>query len=627
MLLFASLVVAASPPLFTDAAPSLPFANVNGARLCMADLNGDGEPDVVIRERGADGKPDHYRVFLNTSGDRGVLSFAEVGAPNLPTPRDGDMLVFADFDNDGKADGLFTRYLDVNNPKFTEPESEPKRTAILPGRGDGTFGPPDVLEPAPRGTAAAVAVADVDGDGLLDVFLANWYWNYGDDLRAFPSVLLERRRNAAGALAWYGSVPPGVDGDSDHAAFDAEPKYDPEQQDTHRPLYGAMIVELGDFSRAPGGTEGAWGTRGILGLAYGRRANVLWVPYRDRHEPARLRWMDLAPLVGLDADADRSGEYPEWLKERAKTDKRFDRQTEKPFRTGGNNFDGAVGDIDNDGDWDLFIADITHAWAGPSADRSRFLVNRLVETGELKFEYDPRLCVDRIPGPDAGDEALHKWNQGDMFCELADLDNDGRLDLVLSSGDYPDPPPFDERLRVFHQEADGTFKDVTAEWGIDNPGSAQISLADVDLDGDVDILVGQSFNRFPAEMVEGITKKQNSTGPTAKLYLNQTSERRKEAGLPANGYTFIVTGNPAKGVNSDAIGTVIRMTCSVGGKTVTQMRQLVGIGGCNGKQNAFQLHMALPEGASKADAVDIVYRNGDVVTLRDVPPGVVRPGR
>ena len=95
-------------------------------------------------------------------------------------------------------------------------------------------------------------------------------------------------------------------------------------------------------------------------------------------------WADIAPQAGLDGDDVRHGRYPGWLKERAKEDPRFDRDDEKPFRANGNTFDGAVGDIDGDGDFDLFLSEITHGWAGDSSDRSRLLLNRVVETGRTR---------------------------------------------------------------------------------------------------------------------------------------------------------------------------------------------------------------------------------------------------
>src|SRR5690606_6247248 len=144
------------------------------------------------------------------------------------------------------------------------------------------------------------------------------------------------------------------------------------------------------------------------------------------------------------------GRYPDWLKERAKTDPRFDRPDEKPFRSHGNTFDAAVGDIDNDGAFDLFLAEITHGWAGDSSDRSRFLVQSESD-GMVRFAPDDRLSVDRVPG----DPTIRNWNQGDLYAELADFDLDGRLDLLLASSDYPD----DQRLRLWRQQDDppGSF--------------------------------------------------------------------------------------------------------------------------------------------------------------------------
>lgn len=630
MPLLAAIALLVPPPLFTE---PLSSQRISAGRVCTADLNADGKPDLILRAR-EEAKPDRYRVFLNATAPGAALAFDEVESTNLPTPRDGDGLVFADFDNDGHADALFTRYLDINNAKFVEPDADPRRTAILPGKGDGTFAAPQILELAPRATTAAIAVADLNADGRLDIFLGNWYWNYGDDLRAFPSVALIQSGLGVKEPWWLDVPGSGRGHPQDDDPATAEPKYDPADDDRHRPLYGAVIAQLGDFAKSPSPRGEPIdesqlgrprGDTGILCLAYGRRANVLWAPYNDPRRAQRQRWVDVAPALGLDGDTVRHGEYPDWLKERAKTDPRFDRQTEKPFRAHGNTFDAAVGDIDNDGDWDLFIAEITHAWAGESSDRSRFLVNQLAETGVLKFESPKRLSVDRIPPESAPQDQLRRWNQGDLFCELADMDNDGRLDLILSSGDYPDPPPFDERLRVYRQRTDGTFEDVSQEWGIDHVGSAQISLADVDLDGDVDILVGQSFTRFTPEMIEAAKARQNSPGPVARLYLNQTIERRKAAGLAPNGYTFLITGDPAKHVSRDALGTVVRLGATVAGKPITQQRQLIGIGGCAGEQHAFQVHIALPEGATKADSVEIISPNGrGTATLHDVPPGVHR---
>lgn len=597
---------------FTDATAAVGLGNVNAARLCFADLNGDGRPDAIIRAiETKDGKPapDRYRVFLDTAVESpatGALpfKFVELDKPTgLPTPQAGDCLVFADLDNDGHADAIFTRYLDINNPKFVEPPA-PARTCWLKGNGDGTFGEPQVIESATRATTACIAVGDINRDGLLDLYLGNWYTKYGDSNDAFTNDLLLQSPHAPGTFARE-----SLSEDSGLA--------DEEHDTAGRPTYGAMIASV--LTAQPIVPQ-------VLELNYGRRANRLWswgpgtLVGSPNAQPAR----DLAPVLQLDGDPDRSGKYPEWLKERAKTDSRFDREDEKPFRSNGNTFDVAVGDIDNDGDFDLFLAEIAHGWAGPSSDRSRFLVNADTEKPKdswplTRFEYNPLLSVDRVPT----DPSIRNWNQGDLFAELADFDNDGRLDLLLSSGDYPD----NQHLRLYRQQDDGRFIDITPWTGLNNEGSLQISLADVDGDGDMDILVAQSFNRLDAAQIAGRT-------PSIKLYLNQTIEKRKarlDQGLALDGVvrssiTLRLIGDPTQGVSRDALGAIISADVNLDGNPATPptriIRQLIGIGGHAGKQHEFLIHIPLGS-AAKADKIVIQWpgRTAPDTVLSDVEAG------
>jgi len=588
-----------APIAFIDATQSSGLPLMNSARLCFTDLDGDGRADLVAREQLA-GNEARYRVFMNRADAATPLGFhfIEIDGCALPVPANGDCIAFADLDNDGLADAIFTRYLDLKNPRFVAPTTQPTDTCWLKGKGDGTFGPPNRIGSNTRGTTACLAVGDANCDGKPDLLLGNWYDHYGEANTAYPTDLLLQRVGANGAVE-FDRVPLP----EDKIAFDEEHDAGP------RPTYGVMFVRL---------SEPAYPS--LLQLNYGRRANRLYV--LTRSDP--LEYEDRAPAMHLDGDAIRHGRYPEWLKEIGKTDKRFDREDEKPFRSHGNTFDATVGDVNNDGRFDLFFAEIAHAWAGESSDRSRFLIQR--DNPMMDFESPPRLSVDR-PGTHDADSATPQaatrpsgpnWNQGDLFAALADLDQDGRLDLILCSSDYPDPPPHENRLRIYRQNEDGSFRDVTPDSGIDHLGAQQPSLADVDSDGDLDLLIGQSFNRFPKAMID----KQTPPHPVARLFLNQATERRRAAGLPSNSIVLRLVGDEKRAVTRSAFNAIVRMTTSVNGTTLTQSRQLIGPGGHNGKGGDLVIHFGLAE-ASEADEIRIEWPspNAPPTILRKVKPG------
>ncbi|MEQ9096849.1 MAG: VCBS repeat-containing protein [Phycisphaerales bacterium] len=557
---------------FTDATARVGLEDAEGpisaAHVCATDLNGDGFDDVVI---------DRQRVFLNVAGDDGGRVFQEVLASGLPVHRRGDIIVFADLDNDGRRDAIIARSLDVNNEQFTPPEEgTPGALAWLRGNGDGTFGQPigsfTEIPEATAGTTASMALGDVNVDGRLDIVLGQWYTNYGAGYEGYANDVLLQRADGS-----FERMPLPVDG----VAFD------PETDAGGRPTYGVLVAHvLGDG--APGNHPQ------ILELNYGRRWNRLWMLDDDD------AWRDVAPRVKLDGDAIRHGRHPDWLKERAKADPRFDRDDEPPFRANGNTFDASIGDVDGDGAFDVLLAEITHGWAGESSDPTRVLLRRDGVAGPM-FVTDESLSLDRSPS----DPSVQSWNQGDIYGALADFDLDGRLDVLVCSSDYPD----NQRLRIWRQQDDGSLIDVTSWIGIDHIGAGQPALLDFDGDGDLDILVGQGFNRLGAAQRAG-------RSPRVRLFENRAADS-----LGRTAVVLRLVGGPESGVNRDAIGAVVRATVELDGKPKMLTRQVVGPGGHQGKQGTIAVHLpAGPEGVSHVE-ISWPNRAGTKTILRDVAPG------
>jgi hypothetical protein len=134
------------------AATTAPFA------LAVGDVNGDRAPDLVVLD--STGGPVRGVVLPG----RGDGTFA----PPIPLalPPDTDFAVgtlrLADANGDGKPDILFS--------------DNKSGTVLLSGHGDGTFGPPVVVQPRTGGPA--LAVADLNGDGKPD--LVSTAFNFDD---------------------------------------------------------------------------------------------------------------------------------------------------------------------------------------------------------------------------------------------------------------------------------------------------------------------------------------------------------------------------------------------------------------------------------------------------------------
>jgi hypothetical protein len=130
-------------------------SNANGVQAAVAigDFNGDGKPDLALIVSGGG-----LAVML---GD-GKGNFAPPG-PSVGVGVDADSISVGDFNKDGKLDVV------VANFGFNGGAS----ISVLLGNGDGTFRPANNLPIPSNAGPWEVAVADLNGDGNLDIVSSN----------------------------------------------------------------------------------------------------------------------------------------------------------------------------------------------------------------------------------------------------------------------------------------------------------------------------------------------------------------------------------------------------------------------------------------------------------------------
>ncbi len=144
---------------------SYPAGGVFTSSVAVADLNGDGKPDLVVANQCSNldqCTPGSVAVLLG-NGD-GTFQ-----APVTYSPGNDSAFFVAvgDFNGDSKLDLAVVRSCD-----FAECPSPGDSVAVLLGNGDGTFQSPVIYSSAGFG-AMSVAVGDFNEDGNLDLAVAD----------------------------------------------------------------------------------------------------------------------------------------------------------------------------------------------------------------------------------------------------------------------------------------------------------------------------------------------------------------------------------------------------------------------------------------------------------------------
>ncbi len=326
-------------------------------------------------------------------------------------------------------------------------------------------------------------------------------------------------------------------------------------------------------------------------------------------------------------------------------------------------------DIDNDGYLDLFVGneskpsqlfrnrgdgtfeDISHA-AG---------IDRIAFTkGVVAADYDNDGYVDFFVSNLNGDNFLYHNNHNKTFTEVAqqagvqkprqsfaawffDYDNDGWPDLFVTSyyisvdesmRSYLGLSPNAETLKLYRNLGNGTFRDVTAEVGLDRvmmPMGA--NFGDIDNDGFLDIYLGTGNPSYASLIPNALLHNKDGKFFTDVTASSGTGELHKGHGVafadidndgdedllteiggavPGDSHAFRLFENPGNGndwlslhlvgvkTNRAAIGARIKITVQNEGKAARSIYRAVGSGGSFGASPLTQ-HIGLGRSARIVD--------------------------
>ncbi|MEW5987232.1 MAG: FG-GAP-like repeat-containing protein [Chloroflexota bacterium] len=235
----------------------------------------------------------------------------------------------------------------------------------------------------------------------------------------------------------------------------------------------------------------------------------------------------------------------------------------------------AVADFNRNGFQDFAISNVGNA----------HLLSGLASMRFIDVTFNPGVNIGR---GDLGDGKSITWGEYAL-----DFNNDSSMDLLEVAGwlTRREDDDFVQPDALFQSTGLGTFTDVTALSGLDDPNRGRVgALADYNQDGWVDWFVG-------------------NYGEVGRLFRNDYAA---VTGSTNNWLQIQLIGNPASGSNRDAIGARVELRASTGSQ-VQVVGANVGLGGTNSRILTFGLGSA-----TRADRIRITWPSGQVELFSNV---------
>ena len=277
---------------------------------------------------------------------------------------------------------------------------------------------------------SSLVLLDYNLDGHIDIFQGN-YFKIGD-----------KQNRSSPDLLWQGE---GIKFQNQSILLKGEQVFDKKFKNykNAKPTTGASICDV-DLNGYPD----------VLTASAAGNENKMWLNLYDNKNTNRI-FEDYGKTSGVAQDEEGA-----FLK-----------------HSGGNTFFTICADYNNNGIIDIALGELKYAHEPPTRDPSSIL------SGKEK-RFPPKF----IRTTYTHSKGLKNWSQADRRGIFADIDFDGLTDLII---DHSGLPPT-SRLVYFRQQNDHSFTNEAQEYGLDILNPSGTIVLDVNRDGNLDLLVGQT---------------------------------------------------------------------------------------------------------------------------------------
>jgi len=563
-----------------------------GYAMAIGDIDNDGQADMVVGHLGA------VEIFKGkVDGTFSKISNESLGIENETLVKSA---VIADFDNDGKKDLLLVR--------FAPSEEKGKDIVLYQNSGDKFQKVNAIKNRYPAYYAMPSAIADYNGDGMLDFYIGfpgakdftvldkkvhgfeakhelnpqGLFYNIG--AMSFEEVTRQKmpytkKKNAytdgyPEAAAVFPHTSMGLDydldGDMDIVVVDDKANLSPLYKNNGDGTFSQVAEKIGltNYDFGMGFTASDIDNDGKLEFIY---TNVNFLPAERLHNSLQNNFSELSQRPGT-------------FGIRVFKSNNAVNYSDITALTGINGCGDGIGgveviDYDNNGLPDIYVAN--GLWSGTHADQD---LSSLFVRANATYTYD----FQEVLGSEQGIEEANTSFMRILTGFQGEVESQ-----VAKSGVHPSMAGF-QRNCLFHNNGDGTFTEVGYLHGVDSMADGYvIGTADLNKDGRMDLVLrngdpGVSQNRYPA----------------VQVFMNQHKTVNKSV-------TVALVGMKS---NKDAIGATLRAKIA----NTTIVRHLTANNGA--VQSEAIVHFGLGD-KRKIDELSITWPSGIVQNIKNVEAG------